>query len=92
MYFNKMLHEKDIELDAFCLQETWIGPNNDISLFKLHNYNLISENTNISKHGGLAIYLHIKYDFNIINIHNNSEIWEGQFIKITASKNNNISL
>ena len=83
-----MLYEKDIELDAFCLQETWIGPNNDISLFKLHNYNLVSQNTNISRHGGLAIYLHKKYAFNIINIHNNSEIWEGQFIEIPASENN----
>ena len=85
---QQMLYEKDIELDAFCLQETWIGPNNDISLFKLHNYNLVSQNTNISRHGGLAIYLHKKYDFNIINIHNNSEIWEGQFIEIPASENN----
>ena len=83
-----MLYEKDIELDAFCLQETWIGPNNDISLFKLHNYNLVSQNTNISRHGGLAIYLHKKYDFNIINIYNDSEIWEGQFIEIPASENN----
>ena len=49
-----MLHE----LDAFCVQETWIGPNNDISLFELHNHNLVSQNTNISRHGGLAIYLH----------------------------------
>ena len=90
---QQMLHEKDIELEAFCLQETWIGPNNDISLFKLHNYNLISLNTNISRHGCLATYLHKKYDFNIINIQNDLEIWKGQFIKISASENNkNITL
>ena len=52
------------------------------------NFNLVSQNTNISRHGGLAIYLHKKYDFNIINIRNDSEIWEGQFIEIPASKNN----
>ena len=84
--------KRTLNLMHFAYKKPGLGQIMIISLFKLHNYNLISENTNISKHGGLAIYLHIKYDFNIININNNSQIWEDQFIKITASKNNNISL
>ena len=35
-----------------------------------------------SAHGGLAIYLSSQYKFKSINMYENSDIWEGQFMKL----------
>ena len=38
-------------------------------------------------HGGLAIYLSSKYKFKSINMYENSDIWEGQFIEVNEIAN-----
>ena len=56
----------------------------DISLLSLDNYNFIFQGKICSSYGGLAIYLLKKYDHKILTIHDHSDIWEGQFIKISG--------
>ena len=58
------------------------GP--DASLLSLENYHLISKGKQCSAHGGVAIYLHEMYNYNIINV-SDSNMWDGQFIEITGN-------
>ena len=85
---QELLLIHNVELSAICLQETWIDQNTDLSLYQLQNYNCISLSKSVSAHGGLVIYLHKKYTFNIIQKNINSNLWEGQIIDIPASKFN----
>ena len=79
------------EFSAICLQETWLSEDSDISLLKIDGYSIIPQGKICSAHGGLAIYLSSKYKFKSINMYENSEIWEGQFIEVTEiAKNKSI--
>ena len=73
---------------AICLQETWLSEDSDISLLKIDGYSFIPQGKICSAHGGLAIYLSSKYKFKSINMYENSEIWEGQFIEVTEIAKN----
>ena len=73
---------------AICLQETWLHDHSDLSLFHLENYNLIARGKSCTARGGVAIYLQEEYDYEILDIFEGSEIWEGQFIKITIPGTN----
>ena len=77
------LNDHDLHFSALCFQETWLSQGSDNSFFEINNYQQISQFSSCSRHGGLSIYL---YDcFNFINYlcQDNSNIWEGQFIKIS---------
>ena len=74
-----------------CLQETWLSDIDDISLLHLEGYTLISQHKVSSKHGGVAIYLSESYDYKLIPLYPNTNIWDGQFIEIqTPSAHKNI--
>ena len=76
------------EFSAICLQETWLSEDSDISLLEIDGYTFIPQGKICSAHGGLAIYLSSKYRFKSINMYENSEIWEGQFIEVTEIAKN----
>ena len=56
----------------------------NLCLISLENYNLISKGKRCSAHGGLAIYLHEKYNKTVPSPII-SELFEGQFIKISEA-------
>ena len=66
---------------AICLQETWLGEHTDLSLFQIDNYFCMNQFKQCSEHGGLLIYLHNSYDFEIFNTYK-SNYWEGLFVKV----------
>ena len=78
--------DSDCELQAICLQETWLADDSDTSLLQLDGYHLISKGKTCSSHGGLLIYLKNNLKFEIIDIINDCNIWEEQFIRLC--KNN----
>lgn len=80
-YFN----ESNCEIDAICLQETWLTADSDVSLLQLPNYNLISTGKSCSAHSGVAVYLHKAYQYNIVNIAITSEFWDCQLLEIYVS-------
>ena len=55
------INNKENQLDAICLQETWLTNTTDTSIYNLKGYNLICQGKSASKHGGLAIYLKNEY-------------------------------
>ena len=58
--FNHRLH-----FSAICFQETWLDENADVSLIQLPGYHLISKGKTCCGHGGLIIYLHKDFTYNI---------------------------
>ena len=78
----QQLKSNGYEFSTICLQETWLSSDSDTSLFKIDRYNLTSQGKMCSSHGGLAIYIHEKFNFSTIDLNINSQIWEGQFIEI----------
>ena len=71
------------EFSAICLQETWLGEENDLALYQINNYSCISQGKFCSQHGGLVIYLHSNYTYELVfPVSSRPLTWEGLFIKI----------
>ena len=82
MYVN-IFQGKNLTFDAICLQETWLSCLENISDLNLPNYNLISQGKSCSSHGGLAIYLHKKYHYQLVpSLESTNTNWEYQIIDI----------
>ena len=47
------------------IQESWLHCNANIDFYRLNNYNLISKGKYVSEHGGLLIYLHVDFEYDI---------------------------
>ena len=85
-----LLHliQENSHISAICLQETWLRDDSNNALISLKNYNLISQGKKCSSHGGLAIYLHEKYNFKTVSSPIIFKIFEDQFIKISEVDTN----
>ena len=69
---------------AICLQETRLTSDADMPLFEIPDYKLIRQGSRCTSNGGLIIYLHEKYCYEVRNLYSNSDIWEGLFIDVTG--------
>ena len=56
----------------------------DATLFEISGYKLIHQGSRCTRHGGLIIYLHEKYCYQVRNLYSSSDIWEGLFIDVTG--------
>ena len=65
-------------------------PTTRILHYQIQGYNIISQGNICSEHGGLAIYVSTKLNFDVINMNINSQIWEGQFIEISNMETNKL--
>ena len=86
--------QNQCNLDAVCLQETWINErNSDINMFQLDGYQLISQVCKSTSHGGLAIYLNENIKFEVLSINvSESNKWEGLFIKLFLDNNKQLTI
>ena len=80
--FLSHLNEKDYNFDAICLQETWLPPDGDTSLFNIPGYHLIHQGKICSQHSGLIIYLSNKFSYSVIDIQIRSDLGDGQFVDV----------
>ena len=70
-------------VSVICIQESWLDCNANIDLYRLNNYNLISKGKYVSEHGGLLIYLHVDFEYDILEgIIGHTTGWEQLFLKI----------
>ena len=83
-YFN----ESSVHFSAICLQETWLSDNTDTSQLQLEGYTLISKGKSCSAHGGVAIYLRREFDYDILDVSCDVNVWDGLFVKVSISDNN----
>ena len=86
--FLRNLDNQHVSIDAICLQESWLSDHSDLSLLELDGYQLISVAKHCSAHSGLVIYLNNKYQYKVLNIHEQSNLWDGQFVKISGILHN----
>lgn len=87
VYFD-LFNANHSDVSALCLQETWLTESSDLNFFKIPGYNFISRSRSCSAHGGVAIYLKDCYDYRILDIRDNPQIWDGQFIEVQLSDTN----
>ena len=76
--------QNDLTINAFCLQETWLSDDSDTSLLQLEDYNLITKGKACSAHGGVGIYLHKSFDYEVLHI-TESENWDGLAISVNVN-------
>ena len=67
---------------------SWLSDLSDLSLLHIDGHQLISMAKHCSAHSGLVIYLSNKYQHEVLNIHEQSNLWDGQFIKISGMLHN----
>ena len=75
-------------ISVICLQETWLSSESSTSLYDLPNYQLISRGKYCSNHGGLITYVHKDYNWEPLNVKDQTTGWENLFLKITHRTQN----
>ena len=73
---------------VICLQETWLSSESSTLLYDLPNYQLISRGKYCSNHGGLITYAHNNYNWEPLNVKDQTTGWENLFVKITHRSQN----
>ena len=82
--FVENLKQSNLQFSAIIIQESWLSQNDDVALFKLDDYTCISQERILSTRGGLMIYLNNSYSYSNLPIYEKSDIWVGQFIKVSG--------
>ena len=82
LIYLALFAEHNVNFSAICLQETWLDPHQDVSIFHIPGYKLINRARSCSAHGGSIIYPKDYYTYKERQYCNDSNIWEGLFIDI----------
>ena len=86
--FITLLQDQNFHFSAILLQETMLSDmdceSNNVNIFEIPNYNMISQGRKCGRKGGLIIYLHDDYKATPKNLYNISQHWEGLFIDVTS--------
>ena len=77
-------------ISVICLQECWLKETDNISMFNLTDYNLVSLPRSCCGHGGLMIYVHNQFKCTPINhnIMKKATDWEYLCVEISHQKHN----
>ena len=77
-------------ISVICLQECWLKDTDNVSMFNLTDYNLVSLPRTCCGHGGLMIYVHNQFQCTTINhkIMKKATDWEYLCVEISHQKHN----
>ena len=77
-------------ISVICLQECWLKDTDNVSMFNLTDYNLVSLPKTCYGHGGLMIYVHNQFQCTTINhkILKKATDWEYLCVEISHQKHN----
>ena len=83
-------HIQNIRFHVICIQETWLGPNYDLSLLQMEGYRCFSQHKRpeCSNHGGLIKYVDEKFDACRLDMANISTLWENLFVVLKGVNQN----
>ena len=81
IYLNNF-EEARCPFSIICLQETWLTNDHNESFFQLNGYTFVRNSISCSRHGGVAIYIRNNFEFEILPINGNQEIWDGLFLEV----------
>ena len=71
---------------VMCFQEAWLSVEDDISIFQIPNYKMVSRGSSASGKGGLVTYIHETLKFNEITVEHKKDLWEGLHVEIYDSR------
>ena len=80
--FLEVTRQQNIIIHVICIQESWLDEKSDLSLYQIEGYTYISQGKRCSSHGGLITYVDSQFNTSIMNIKNDSPIWEGLFVAV----------
>ena len=84
----RYLNDQKFQFSAILLQETMLSDEDcnseNIRIFNIPHYNLITQGRKCGRNGGLCIYLQENYMGTPKNLYNISTHWEGLFIDVTS--------
>ena len=77
-------------ISVICLQECWLKDTDNVSMFNLTDYNLVSLPRTCFGHGGLMIYVHNQFQCTTINhkIMKKTTDWEYLCVEVSHQKHN----
>lgn len=81
--YLRILNEKGIRPAAICLQETWLSDHHDLKEYELDGYHLVPKGCTTSSHGGIITYIDKQFNYKVIPVKQDKNVWEQHFIKIT---------
>ena len=75
-------------ISIICVHESWLHSNSNLDIFELRDYNMISKGNIVLNRGGggLIIYVHDDFNYELFSVYENSTGWENLFIKIHDKK------
>ena len=85
--FLEIARKQNVYFHAICLQETWLSDQSDLSLFQIDGYRCFSQGKRCSPHGGLITYINSQLNASVIDIENDSAVWEGLFVLVKDINN-----
>lgn len=86
------LSQNGCNFDFLCIQETWLSQDDDISQVRIAGYHLLHRGKSASQHGGTAVYIKDKYVAKIVHSTPKNFNWEGLFVEVKVSENQNCLL
>jgi hypothetical protein len=90
--YIESLRQQLCNIDALCVQETWLNDNSSTSHLQIEGYNLITKSCSCSAHGGVAIYLNDQLNYRLLSVSSQSNTWDGMFLEIDNFSNANRSI
>ena len=87
--FLEVTRQQNIILYVICIQETWLDEKSDSSLYSVEGYTCISQGKQCSSHRGLITYVDSQFKTSIMDIKNDSPIWEGLFVAVKDMETEN---
>ena len=82
--FIQEIESCNLHIDVLCLQETWLDSGEVYDYLNIDGFTFINQGRRISTHGGLGIYIKKHLEFKHLNVAQQSDIFESQFIEIKA--------
>ena len=78
----EIARQQNITIHVMCIQESWLDENCDLSLYQIEGYTCISLGKRCSSHGWLMTYVNSQYNTSVIDVKNDSPIWESLFVTV----------
>ena len=80
--FLEIAKQQNVILHAICSHESWLSDTSDLFLLQIDGFRFFSQGKHCSSHGGLIPYVNSELNASVLNVTNNSEIWEGLFVLV----------
>ena len=78
----EIARQQNITIHVICIQESWLDENCDLSLYQIEGLIRISQGKRRSSRGGLMTHVNSQYNTSVIDVKNDSPIWESLFFTV----------